>query len=133
MLEKLYEQLKDEPNIRFDYKNYELALTRYIEDGVGSTLYYLFQERNGELYAYKRLTTYEDTTLTGYGKVTKETPWLKMCTIEVAIQFVKIDNLDMHEKQKFAIFDRQQNQVREGEYDSKWRRLGSDWKISKRG
>ena len=36
-------------------------------------------------------------------------------------------------EQKFAIFDRQQNQVREGEYDSKWRRLGSDWKISKRG
>ena len=98
MLEKLYERLKNEPNIRFDYKHYELTLTRYIEDGVGSTLYYLFQERNGELYAYKRLTTYEDTTLTGYSKVTKETPWLKMCTLDEAVKFVKQGQFYIYKK-----------------------------------
>ena len=89
MLKELYEKLKDEPNLHSDYKEYELKLTRYRIDGAGSTIRYVFEERNGELYAYKRLTIYTDESLSGYSKVTKETSWLKMCTVEEAVHFVK--------------------------------------------
>lgn len=89
MLKELYEKLKGKLDFHSDYKEYELKLTRYNIDGVGSTSVYLFQERNGELYAYKRLTIYTDEFSSGYSKVTKETSWLKMCTVEEAVQFVK--------------------------------------------
>ena len=89
MLKELYEKLRDKPNLHSDYKEYELKLTRYGIDEAGSTIRYVFEERNGELYAYKHLAIYVNESLLGYSKVTKETSWKKMCTVDEAINFVK--------------------------------------------
>ena len=107
MLKELYEKLKDEPNLHSDYKEYELKLTRYRIDEAGSTIRYVFEERNGELYAYKRLAIYENEFLLGYSKVTKETSWKKMCTIDEAINFVKHNGLQkpIVPKEDVDIFD----------------------------
>ena len=65
----------------------ELIFTRYGADGFGSKTEYFFEERKGELYVLKRSTIYDPASSTY--KMINETGYLKMCTIDEAIHFLK--------------------------------------------
>ena len=86
-LNKLHEKLKSDPRFNPIFGEKELVFTRHGTNGTGSKSEYFFKEKNGELYVYKRLTVYNPVTSTY--QVIDETSWLKMCTVEEAVHFVK--------------------------------------------
>lgn len=86
-LNKLHEKLESDPRFNPIFGENELIFTRYGTNGAGSKSEYFFKEKNGELYVYKRLTVYNPVTSTY--QMIDETSWLKMCTVEEAVHFVK--------------------------------------------
>lgn len=85
--EELYKKMQSEPRFNSHYGERELIFTRYGANGRGSKTECFFEERKGELYALKRATIYDPVSSTY--KMIKETRYLKMCTIDEAIRFLK--------------------------------------------
>ena len=85
--EELYKKMQSEPRFNASYGERELIFTRYGANGKGSKMECFFEERKGELYALKRSMIY-DPALSTY-KMINETRYLKMCTIDEAIHFLK--------------------------------------------
>lgn len=85
--EELCKKMQSEPRFNSYYGERELIFTRYGVNGRGSKTECFFEERKGELYALKRVTIYDPVSSTY--KMIKETGYLKMCTIDEAIHFLK--------------------------------------------
>jgi hypothetical protein len=85
--EELYKKMQSDTRFNSCYGKHELIFTRYGANGFGSKMECFFEERKGELYALKRSMIY-DTVSSTY-KMIKETRYLKMCTIDEAIHFLK--------------------------------------------
>lgn len=85
--EELYKKMQSEPRFNSSYGEHELIFTRYGANGFGSKTEYFFEERKGELYVLKRSTIYDPASSTY--KMINETSYLKMCTIDEAIHFLK--------------------------------------------
>jgi len=85
--EELYKKMQSEPRFNSHYGERELIFTRYGANGFGSKTEYFFEERKGELYALKRETIYDPVSSTY--KMVRETRYLKMCTVDEAIRFLK--------------------------------------------
>ena len=85
--EELYKKMQSEPRFNSSYGERELFFTRYGANGFGSKTEYFFEERKGELYAFKRSMIYDPVSSTY--KMINETGYLKMCTIDEAIHFLK--------------------------------------------
>jgi hypothetical protein len=86
-LEELYKKMQSEPRFNSCYGERELIFTRYGANGFGSKTECFFEERKGELYALKRSTMYDPASSTY--KMINETGYLKMCTIDEAVHFLK--------------------------------------------
>ena len=85
--EELYKKMQSEPRFNSSYGERELIFTRYGANGFGSKTEYFFEERKGGLYVLKRSTIYDHASSTY--KMINETGYLKMCTIDEAIHFLK--------------------------------------------
>lgn len=85
--EGLYKKMQNDPRFNSCYGERELIYTRYGANGFGSKTEYFFEERKGELYVLKRSMIYDPVSSTY--KVVKETRYLKMCTVDEAIHFLK--------------------------------------------
>lgn len=85
--EELYKKMQSDPRFNSCYGERELIFTRYGANGFGSKTECFFEERKGDLYALKRPTIYDPVSSTY--KLTNETRYLKMCTIDEVIHFLK--------------------------------------------
>lgn len=85
--EELYKKMQNDPRFSSCYGERELIYTRYGANGQGSKIECFFEERKGELYALKRATIYDPVSSTY--KMVRETRYLKMCTVDEAIHFLK--------------------------------------------